>query len=146
MQNFEKPLNEFSEEELNNNVNKWDPRFGALALQELQRRQQEKNSKQISRLTSEIRALKKITDKNLEIASKNSDSSSNLARTAIIIALMSLFAQVVFSIGNETQCRFVSENDEYTEYSGCQRKLDLGLIGTQWYDLPDTKILKNKVN
>ena len=43
--NFEKPLQDFSEEELLEKIDRWDPRFGMLASYELLRRLALRNEK-----------------------------------------------------------------------------------------------------
>lgn len=76
MTNFEKPLHEFSEKELQDKVDQWDPRFGTLALLELQRRTAVRMEE-----SSELYAR----------------SSGKLARTAISVSLILGVVQLVFS-------------------------------------------------
>lgn len=144
MTNFEKPLNEFTEEELQNRVNTWAPQYGALALYELQRRQQKENTTQIKNLGKEIETLKLISENNVAIAKQSADSDNELARLAIFIAIIALIFQTIFSIHNDIQCRFQGSKDglegEYLQ--GCTRTLDLGLFGTFYVSVDD--ILKSK--
>lgn len=142
VQNFEKPLHEFTEEELQQRVNNWDPRFGALALHELQRRQQKVNTEQVSTLIKEIRTLKRVTDKNVEISIKNAESDNHLARTAIYIASLAILVQVAFSIHHKLECRYTFQDDstKTTQHSGCYRTVDLGVLGTHVFKVKDFNI------
>lgn len=141
MPNFEKPLQQFTEEELQQRVNQWDPKFGALGLYELQRRQQEKNSTQISELIREVKELKNITDKNSETATKNASSSNRLARWAIIIATLTLVVQVIFSVHQEKRCDAASAVDDqgYIKHWGCYYLIDLGFFGIHPIPISDYK-------
>jgi len=133
MQNFEKPLNEFTEDELQKNVNRWSPQYGALALYELQRRSQEKNNQQIDALVKEIEILKKITEDNAEISKRDADSDNRLARIAILVSVAALVIQFLFSIHNEVNCVWSSGSYQ----AGCHRTLNLGLLGVYTFPLPD---------
>jgi len=139
MQIFEKPLHEFTEEELQQKVNHTNPTFGALAQYELQRRQQEKNTSHISELVEEIRELKGITEKNAEISKKNAESDNHLARIAIYVAVAAIVVQVAFSIHHQLDCRFNGRNDDgKSEYhQGCYRTVDLGILGTYVFKVKD---------
>ena len=137
MKNFEKPLHEFTDEELQQRVNQWDPRFGALALYELQRRQQKENSDQVSELVNEIRKLKKITDQNRKTAVENAKSDNKLARIAIVIALVAVITQVMFSIKREFRCHVAIHTPDYIEYSACENVFDLGIFGVHNFGVED---------
>src|SRR3990167_801738 len=141
MQNFEKPLQDFTEDELQQRINQWDPRFGALALYELQRRQQKLNTEQISTLIKEIRKLKNIADENAETAHQTAKSSNRLAKTAITIAVVSLISQGLFSTHQEIRCAFrqQSSNDPFLYHTGCFRYFDFGLLGKYSIKIPDYK-------
>ncbi len=147
MANFEKPLHEFTEEELQQRINQWDPRFGALALYELQRRLQKKNTEQITALVKEIKSLKSIVDKNAETTTQSARSSNRLAKTAIIVAVMTLIVQVLFSVHQELRCYSSAvypeppSNKLFNHYSDCQRHFDLGLFGKHSIKISDYKKL-----
>jgi len=49
MANFDKPLPSYTEEELFQRMDNWDPKYGALAAHELQRRLAVENSKSSKR-------------------------------------------------------------------------------------------------
>lgn len=142
MRNFEKPLNEFTENELQQKVNQWDPRFGALALYELQRRQQKLTTEQIASLSEEIKVLKEITGKSAETSIKNAQSDNRLARTAIIIAVVAILVQVAFSIHQKIDCRFseTGSGQKFTYYRDCQRTVDFGIFGTWHFKINDVSV------
>ncbi len=137
MKNFEKPLNEFTEEELQQRVNQWDPRFGALALYELQRRQQKENSNQISTLVDEVKKLKEITNRNRETAVKNAKSDNQLARIAIVIAIVAVVTQVITGIKHEFKCGASFHSQESIEYRDCENIYDFGIIGVKHFPVED---------
>jgi len=112
--NFGKPLSELTEEELEADVNNWQPAFGFLAVNELQRRQQKILSEQISSLVGEIFVLKNII-------ATNANSSDFLGRSAIVIAVVSVVLQFLFSIHQEINCRTVSGGPvaDHSYYSDC---------------------------
>lgn len=134
MQNFEKPLHEFTDNELQQRVNQWNPRFGALALYELQRRQQKQNSEQVSDLIIEIKKLKKLTDQNAESSKQSAGSANRLARNAIYIALASVIAQVFLSIHLETSCGMTetSADNSFTLHRDCRKEFNLGPLFHIW--------------
>ena len=103
---------------------------------ELQRRQQETNSTQISALIKEIRELKDITARNAETSTESARSSNRLAKVAILIAVFSLVAQVLFSTHQNEGCGINSTatGDDFMHYSACYRTFDLGLLGK--YQIP----------
>lgn len=137
MSNFEKPLKDFTEEELQQKVNQVDPKYAALAQYELQRRLQEKNADQISTLTKELKKLKDVTKQNADISTKNADSDNRLARIAISIAIASLIVQTAFSIHHKLECRFNGIDGKEHYYSGCYRTFDFGIFGTIPFKVKD---------
>lgn len=139
MQNFEKPLHEFTEKELQQRINQWDPRFGVLAQYELQRRQQEKNTRQITGLVKEIIKLKDITNKNAEISNKNAESDNHLSRIAIYVAMAAILVQVAFSIHHKLDCiyKFRDDSTKTIQHSQCYRTIDLGILGTSVFKVKD---------
>ncbi len=139
MPNFEKPLQDFSDEELQQKVNQWDPRFGTLALSELQRRQQKKNDDQITVLVGEIKDLKDITEKNDEISKKNAESDNHLARVAIYVAVAAMLIEVAFSIHHQLECRynFREDSTKTMQHSNCYRTVDFGILGTRVFEVKD---------
>lgn len=70
MANFDKPIQDYTEEELLDRINHWDPRFGIIASYELMRRLSIKNAR-----SSKVYALCSLT----------------LAIIAIIITLITNF-------------------------------------------------------
>lgn len=68
--NFSKNLRDFSEEELWNGINTWEPRFGALALYELQRR----------------------------LATESDKSSKRFAKWSLIVAIVAIILSLTTSI------------------------------------------------
>ena len=104
MINFEKPLHEFTEEELQNRINSWNPRFGALGLHELQRRQQKVNTDQISQVVKQISNLVRVTKTNAEISEQNSKSTSKLAWIAIGVALSGILLQTLVGLTRSYNC------------------------------------------
>jgi len=139
MANFEKPLNEFTDEELQQRINQWDPRYGALSQYELQRRLQEKNTDQITGLVKEIKKLKSITEDNASTAIKNAESDNHLARVAIYVAIAAIVIQIAFSIHHQLDCRFNGRTDDgKSEYhQSCYRTVDLGILGTYVFKVKD---------
>ena len=69
MANFDKPLQTYTEEELFQRMDIWDPKYGALAAHELQRR----------------------------LAVENSQSSKRYARWSLIIATVAIVISFVSS-------------------------------------------------
>lgn len=139
MSNFEKPLNKLTEEEIQRGVNQWPPQYGALALYELQRRLQEKGTKQINSLMKEIKELKDVTKINAETSKQDFQSANRLATRAVWIAIATLIAQVVFSTHQEIQClmRNYSADNKTVTYQDCHRDLDFGLLGTYSIKMSD---------
>lgn len=139
MANFEKPLHEFSGAELQQRINQWDPRYGALAQDELQRRQQEKNTGQISTLVKETKALKSIIEKNADTTTKAAQNSKLLATTAIAIAAASMLFQVLFSIHQDLSCGTTSggAGTPLWNYSECYRTFDFGIFGKRTFKVRD---------
>ena len=70
IQNFEKPIQDFTDEELLNRINHWDPRFGMIASYELLRR----------------------------LAIKNSESSEKFARWSLIVAIVAVIISLASSL------------------------------------------------
>jgi hypothetical protein len=139
MANFEKPLHDFTEDELQQRINQWDPRFGALALYELQRRLQEKNTRQIATLVKEIKALKDITDKNAKTTTQAARGSDISAKTAITIACLSVLFQILFSIHQDLRCGLITgeAGNPLSHYSDCYRTFDLGVFGKKTFKVKD---------
>jgi hypothetical protein len=106
---------------------------------EIQRRQSGENIKQIGTLVSEVRILKEIVDKNSVTSDRNSRSSNRLARAAISIAIISIAAQVVFSIHQETDCLFatMSPDPNFMQFQHCYRTFDFGIFGSHSFRAPD---------
>lgn len=134
--NFEKPLEDFTEEELQRKMDQIDPRFAELVSSELLRRLQKENTKNIS-------SLVKIVKDNTETTNKTTRSTNRLAKIAIIIALTSFIVQVIFSIHQESWCAQVSvstDDPNFTHFSDCFRNFDLGVFGKFSMNVADYKI------
>jgi hypothetical protein len=137
MTNFEKPLHEFTEEELQQKINQWDPRYGTLAVQELQRRQQEKNTEQISVLIKEIKKLKDITKENTEISYKNTHSASKIAKWAFIMATVSTLVVVMefkTHIGWPEHCDYLYDFQGHPSHKKCLYVVEFGDHNYFWED------------
>ncbi len=147
--NFGKPINKLSDEELHRIINNSHPNFAAVALTEIQRRRQAetdtKLKNKISSLIKETKVLQGLIKQTDKTSKETSIRDRNLARTAIFISVLALIVQTALSIKNEVQCRYSFESPEKIEYSDCQRRLDLGVVGTKYSDVPDIVISKNNL-
>jgi len=137
MGSFEKPLQEFTEQELQDRIQGSNPTYAALLWYELQSRQQKENSEQISSLVHELKSLGDITNKNAEVAAKNAESDNRLARIAISIAVVSVLVQVAFSVHQNLECGVSSEADGQRTYSSCVRTVNLGIFGSFYFTVKD---------
>lgn len=70
MANFEKSLSEYTEKELHDRINQWDPRFGVLASYELLRR----------------------------LAVKNNESSKRFGHWSLVISVTAILVSLVTSL------------------------------------------------
>src|SRR3989344_1803257 len=107
---------------------------------ELQGKQQKTNTKQISILIKEIKRLKNITEQNAIVSTQNARSSNRLAKLAIVIAVASLIAQVIFSTHKESRCASISistSDPNFWHHSGCYWSFDMGLLGTYYFSRSD---------
>jgi hypothetical protein len=147
MSNFEKSFHEFSEEELQKKINQWDPRYGALALQELQRRLQKKNTEAISALADLLKILTDLVARNIETTNKTTRIAICTSIVATIIALASFVAQVVFSIDTSIQCgKAYTEDASYVYYTQCKRIYDAGFLDPRYENIPDLRVLKQTLD
>lgn len=114
-----------------------------VVTQEIQRRQQENNTNQISTLIKEIAELKNITYKSAETATRNAASANSLVRVAIFIAIASLITQILFSAHQRVRCgSSYTSNTEPVYYTDCYRSFDLGLFSERTYKIPDIVVPK----
>ena len=110
MSNFEKPLKDFTDEELQNKIDTWDPRFGALGSYELLRR----------------------------LSVENSVSSKRYARwslvisiAAIVVSIVLASVQILVSAPYDETCTIMVTQDQ--KITDCQHSIKLNFLGThEW--------------